>query len=663
MISRLKNRTAQFLVDLLVLSFAYVLAYEVRFEGAVPAEMMRTMALTLPYVVGLQYALIFAFGVHRVAWRYIGLADLRRIAAVVFVATGALLLTRFVGAAVADHYPLVMRIVVPIGVTLSAGTFSFLGITGVRVVRRMLAERFERAQTIPHAKEEVPTMLIGAGRAGVLVAKELIARRELGITPVGFIDDDPVKTGVVVHGIPVLGTTAHLAKFCAERGAKQVLITVAAVSGKEIRRISELCEELRIPVKIVPGVFEMIGGQVNLSRIRKVAIEDLLRREPIVLDENAIFDINKDRVVCVTGAGGSIGSELCRQVCRFAPKALVLVEHSENNLFQIERELRATYPDVAIFACIADIRDARRMEALFATHKPNVVFHAAAHKHVPMMEANPGEAVKNNVLGTKMLAELSDVHGVSEFVMISTDKAVNPTSVMGVSKRAAEIFVQALSQRSKTRFVAVRFGNVLGSAGSVVPIFQEQIARGGPVTVTHPEMKRYFMTIPEACQLVLQAGTMGRGGEIFVLDMGEPVKIVDLARDIIALSGLREGEDIEIQFSGVRPGEKLFEELSLADEGAEKTRHPKVFIGRIKPHAWEEVLRSVDELERAALHADGARIRDIFMRFVPEYTPSQGRIVAAKLPLEETSKLEEKSKPVAIPESRRSTPAPVAASN
>jgi FlaA1/EpsC-like NDP-sugar epimerase len=657
MISRLKNRTAQFLVDLLVLSLAYFIAFDVRFEGAVPPEMMRTMALTLPYVVGLQYALIFAFGVHRVAWRYIGLADLRRIAGVVFVATAALLLTRFVGAAIYEHYPLVLRVVVPIGVTLTTGTFSFLGITGVRVVRRMLAERFERAQTIPHAKEEVPTMLIGAGRAGVLVAKELIARRELGIVPVGFIDDDPVKTGIMVHGIPVLGTTAQLAKLCTERGAKQVLITVAAVSGKEIRRISELCEELRIPVKIVPGVFEMIGGQVNLSRIRKVAIEDLLRREPIQLDENAIFDVNKDRVVCVTGAGGSIGSELCRQVCRFAPKALMLVEHSENNLFQIERELRASYPDVTIFACIADIRDARRMEALFASHKPHVVFHAAAHKHVPMMEANPGEAVKNNVLGTKLLAELADAHGVSEFVMISTDKAVNPTSVMGVSKRAAEIFVQALSQRSKTRYVAVRFGNVLGSAGSVVPIFQEQIARGGPVMVTHPDMKRYFMTIPEACQLVLQAGTMGRGGEIFVLDMGEPVKIVDLARDIIALSGLREGEDIEIQFSGVRPGEKLFEELSLADEGAEKTRHPKVFIGRIKPHAWDEVLRSVAELERAAVSADGARIRELFMRFVPEYTPSQGRIVAAK------PHHEEPTKAIVIPADRRSTPAPIAAAN
>jgi FlaA1/EpsC-like NDP-sugar epimerase len=333
----------------------------------------------------------------------------------------------------------------------------------------------------------------------------------------------------------------------------------------------------------------------------------------------AISKVMHQRVVLVTGAGGSIGSELCRQIGGFDPAALVLVEHSENNLFHIERELRARFPSLSIHPCIGDIRDKARMTTLFNRHCPSVVFHAAAHKHVPMMEGNPGEAVKNNVFGTKLLAELSDAHGVSEFVMISTDKAVNPTSVMGATKRAAEIYVQALSQRSKTRFVAVRFGNVLGSAGSVVPLFKEQIAKGGPVTVTHPDMTRYFMTIPEACQLVLQAGAMGNGGEIFVLDMGEPVKVVDLARDLIALSGLREGEDIEIQFTGVRPGEKLFEELSLAEEGAEKTRHPKVFIGRIKPHSWEAVKAFLEELERAAEEPDGQGVCAVLAGHVPEY--------------------------------------------
>jgi FlaA1/EpsC-like NDP-sugar epimerase len=469
-----------------------------------------------------------------------------------------------------------------------------------------------------------PTMLIGAGRGGVMVAKEISARPDLAILPVGFIDDDPVKVGTIVHGVPVVGTTAQLAELCAKRGAKQVLITMAAAPGREVRRITKLCEDTHLPVKIIPGVFEIVGGRVNLSRIRSVAIEDLLRREPITLDEEAIFGVVRGRVVLVTGAGGSIGSELCRQICRFGPARLLLVENSENSLYQIDRELRTQFPVLTVVPLVANIRDVGRMEAIFAENRPQVVFHAAAHKHVPMMEMNPTEAVKNNVLGTKIVAELADRHGAAEFVMISTDKAVNPTSVMGVAKRAAEIFIQALSQRSKPRFVAVRFGNVLGSAGSVVPLFQEQISRGGPVTVTDREMKRYFMTIPEACQLVLQAASTGQGGEIFVLDMGEPVKIVDLARDLIALSGLREGDDIQIQYIGIRPGEKLFEELSLEKEGAERTRHPKIFIGRIEPHPWDDVLRHIAALERAAERGDGTLIRALFRDFVPEFGPMPG---------------------------------------
>jgi FlaA1/EpsC-like NDP-sugar epimerase len=653
MIHRLYNRTVQFLVDVAVLAGAYVLAYLVRFEGNIPPEMLRTLVWTLPYVVAMQYGAIVLFGVHRLAWRYVGLADLRRISLVVATSTAVMLAVRFAAASLGSTLPYVYRALVPIGVTLSGASFAFLGITGVRILRRMVAERFERAQHVAPARAATPTMLIGAGRAGVLVAKEIAARRELGIVPVGFLDDDAVKVGTVVQGVPVLGTTDQLAALCAQTGAKQALISVAAASGKEIRRITMLCERARIPVKIVPGIFEIVGGRVNLSRIRKVAIDDLLRREPVQLDEDRIFEVVRSRVVLVTGAGGSIGSELCRQIARFSPRALLLVEHSENNLFNIERELRASFPETTLVPLIADIRDTRRMTAIFAEHMPHVVFHAAAHKHVPMMEANPGEAVKNNVIGTKLLAELSDAHGVSEFVMISTDKAVNPTSIMGVAKRAAEIFIQALSQRSKTRFVAVRFGNVLGSAGSVVPIFQEQIARGGPVTVTHPEMKRYFMTIPEACQLVLQAATMGRGGEIYVLDMGEPVKIVDLARDIIALSGLREGEDIEIQFSGVRPGEKLFEELSLVEEGAERTRHPKVFIGRIRPHAWDDVIRHIDELDHAAQAADGARIRELFARLVPEYQGSPSTPFVAASPSPAPAPVDDRrvSRPVAVAES------------
>jgi FlaA1/EpsC-like NDP-sugar epimerase len=622
---RLASRTGQLLIDTAALGLAYVGAYLLRFEGRVPPEMLRTLAWTFPYVVALQYFLMRALGVHRLAWRYIGLPDVRKIAGVIATGTLILLMTRLSIPRLARGAPYMVRALIPIGIILSFGVMGFMAIVGVRVIRRMSAERLESdSRTRPRA-EPIPTMLIGAGRAGVLVAKEIAARPDLGMRPVGFLDDDTGKHGTVVHGVPVVGATKDLEELCIRRGAKQALITVAAAPGQEIRRITKLCEAANIPVKIIPGIFEIVGGTVNLSRIRKVAIEDLLGREPVTLDEAAIDSVVKHRTVLVTGAGGSIGAELCRQVCRFSPRALLLLEHSENNLFHIERELRRQYPSLLIHALLADIRDVPRMDALFRAHKPNVVFHAAAHKHVPMMEANPGEAIKNNVLGTKSLAELSDAHSVGEFVMISTDKAVNPTSVMGVSKRAAEIFIQALSQRSKTRFVAVRFGNVLGSAGSVVPIFEEQIARGGPVTITDPEMQRYFMTIPEACQLVLQAGSMGRGGEIFVLDMGEPIKIMDLARDLIELSGLRVGEDIEIEVTGARPGEKLFEELSLAEEGAERTRHPKVYIGRIKPHPWDEVLRSIGELERATVSPDPHAIREIFGRFVPEFQPMSAR--------------------------------------
>jgi FlaA1/EpsC-like NDP-sugar epimerase len=624
--SRLFNRSAQLLVDALVIALAYVTAYLLRFEGDIPPLMLRSMAWTLPYVVALFYGAMVALGVHRLAWRYISLRDTRRIALAIGSSTLLLLVSRFVvgSMAASSEHPL-NRAIIPLGVTLSMAPFAFLGIVSVRVLRRMLAEQDETSRRVRQEAEPTRTMLIGAGRAGVLVAREMASRPDLGMVPVGFLDDDPVKVGTVIQGVPVLGTTGDLDRLCAKHGAKQALITIAAASGSSIRRITKLCEEAAVPVKIIPGLFEIVGGQVNLSRIREVAIEDLLGREPVQLDEDAINRVVRGRTVLVTGAGGSIGSELCRQIGRFSPASLMLLEHSENSLFFIERELRALFPELPIRTYLADIRERARVDGILARQRPDVIFHAAAHKHVPMMEANPTEAIKNNVLGTKALAELADAHGVSEFVMISTDKAVNPTSVMGASKRAAEIIIQALSQRSKTRFVAVRFGNVLGSAGSVVPIFKEQIARGGPVTVTDAEMKRYFMTIPEACQLVLQAGAMGAGGEIFVLDMGEPVKIIDLARDLIALSGLRVGEDIEIRVTGVRPGEKLFEELALEEEGAERTRHPKVFIGRIKPHPWDAVVELTRELEAVIETPDPAIVRATFQRFIPEYRPSLPR--------------------------------------
>jgi FlaA1/EpsC-like NDP-sugar epimerase len=465
---------------------------------------------------------------------------------------------------------------------------------------------------------KAPTLLIGAGKAGAEVAKEIASHPELGIQPIGFLDDNPANRGRVIHGIPVLGAVTNLAKLAMIHRAKQALITIGKPSGKHVRRILDLCKDTGIPTKIIPALRYLIEGKLNLTAIREVAIEDLLHREPVQLDLDAIGQFAKARVILITGAGGSIGSELCRNVCRFGAAKLLLVERAENNLFQIHRELAQEYSAIQTIPCLADISDSARMEQIFSLYHPDIVFHSAAHKHVPMMEWNAGEAIKNNVLGTRTIADLAHRHGVKEFVMISTDKAVNPTSVMGVSKRIAEIYIQALSQWSQTRFVVVRFGNVLGSNGSVIPIFKEQIARGGPITITHPDMKRYFMTIPEACELVLQAATMGRGGEIFILDMGEPVKIVDLARDLIRLSGVSLN-DIEIRYTGLRHGEKLYEELVLKDEFAQMTHHPKIFIGRIKSCRWEEIDSAIDDMQAVADSSDAGRILQKLKSIVPEY--------------------------------------------
>jgi FlaA1/EpsC-like NDP-sugar epimerase len=606
-------------LDLLVLALAFLLGFLVRFDGSPPPDFLVTLFLTWPYVVLFEYAVLGAFGVHRFAWRYIGLREALQILVATAAATAGLALWRMTVGLLDDQHETLRPMLIPFGVIAVNFALVFLGTTGLRVWRRVSGERRETGKRASPNRTTIPTMLVGAGQAGVLVARELASRPDLGLRPVGFLDDDRGKHGTVIHGIPVLGSTAELPALCQKYQAKQVLISLANAPGTAIRRIRGLCDEARLPAKIIPGLYEIVGGQVNLSRIRNVAIEDLLGRQPVQLDLEGIAEQIGGRVVLTTGAGGSIGSELCRQICRFKPKSLVLVERAENNLFNIHRELSEAFPNIALIPCIADIGDVPRMTEVFGEHQPAIVLHAAAHKHVPMMEWNPNEAIKNNVLGTKNVADLASAHGVSVFVMISTDKAVNPSSVMGATKRAAEIYVQAMSQRSSTRFVTVRFGNVLGSAGSVIPIFQEQIAKGGPVTVTHPDMRRYFMTIPEACQLVLQAGSMGRGGEIFILDMGEPVKIVDLARDLIALSGLREGEDIEVKFSGVRPGEKLFEELATDSEEADKTRHPKIFVGRIAPRSYDVVCRELAGLRDVIESGSNARPFEALARLVPEY--------------------------------------------
>lgn len=462
-------------------------------------------------------------------------------------------------------------------------------------------------------------LIVGAGNAGEALLREMLRRRDTNYDVIGFVDDDPAKQGMSIHGIMVLGNVEHLPQICQKHSIDEIAIAIPSASRKQLRHVVQICQGTKLRFSTVPSLTDIAAGKFKVSQMRDVDINDLLGRDVVQLDLAQIEAFLKDKVILVTGAGGSIGSEMCRQVCAFGPKRLLLVEQAENPLFFIERELLRRFPDISMDAIICDITDRTRVHQLFEKHCPQVVIHAAAHKHVPLMENNPGEAIKNNVLGTRNMADAADVFGASDFVMISTDKAVNPTSIMGSSKRIAEMYIQDLNNTSDTHFVTVRFGNVLGSNGSVIPIFNKQIADGGPVTVTDPEMTRYFMTIPEASQLVLQAATMGTGGEIFLLDMGEPVKIVDLARELITLSGFRPGEDIEITFTGLRPGEKLFEELSIEGEDMIPTRHPKIAIWKTITKDRQTLHAGIDQIVKTADTLDRSVIVKTIKELIPEF--------------------------------------------
>ncbi|MBM4103987.1 MAG: polysaccharide biosynthesis protein [Planctomycetes bacterium] len=492
-------------------------------------------------------------------------------------------------------------------------------LSGVRMVVRLYHEEFFSE----HRGIVRRFLIVGAGNAGEALLREMIRRRDSQYEVVGFVDDDPAKRDTEINGIPVLGTVDDLASICKKRSIDEIAVAIPSASRTQLRRVVQVCQGAKIRFSTVPSLMDIAAGKLQVSQMRDVDINDLLGREVVNLDMEQIHVFLKDNVILVTGAGGSIGSEMCRQVCAFEPRKLLLLEQAENPLFFIERELRESFPAVPLESIIADITDRVRMEQLFNCYRPQVVIHAAAHKHVPLMEQNPGEAIKNNIIGTRTVADTADAFGAECFVMISTDKAVNPTSIMGSSKRVAEMYIQDLNKTSKTHFVTVRFGNVLGSNGSVVPIFKQQIAAGGPVTVTHPEMRRYFMTIPEASQLVLQAAAMGQGGEIFVLDMGEPVKIVDLARELITLSGFRPGEDIEIEFTGLRPGEKLFEELSIEGENMVATRHPKIAVWENIPRDRETLRIGIERLLKVAHSQDRSQIIPILKELVPNFIGQQ----------------------------------------
>ena len=492
-------------------------------------------------------------------------------------------------------------------------------LAGLRMVIRLYHEEFCAVESGRLKR----FLIVGAGNTGEALLREIHRMPVAQYEVVGFIDDAPVKQGTDIHGIPVLGTVEQMPKICADRHIEEIAIAMPSATHQQLRRVIQVCEGTKIRFRTVPSMTDIASGRFRVSQIRDVDINDLLGREAVQLDLNLIEIFVKDKTILVTGAGGSIGSEMCRQVCTFEPRQLLLLEQAENPLFFIERELQKSFSKIPLESAIADITDKTRIEQIFSRYYPQVVIHAAAHKHVPLMEQNPGEAIKNNILGTRVIADAADAFGTECFVMISTDKAVNPTSVMGASKRVAEIYIQDLNKTSKTHFVTVRFGNVLGSNGSVVPIFKQQIAAGGPVTVTHPEMRRYFMTIPEASQLVLQAAAMGNGGEIFVLNMGEPVKIVDLAHELITLSGFRPGEDIEIEFTGLRPGEKLFEELSIEGEDMAATRHPKIAVWKNISKDRETIRADIEKLLRVAHTQDRSQIVRVLKELVPNFIGQQ----------------------------------------
>ncbi|MCK4914339.1 MAG: polysaccharide biosynthesis protein [Planctomycetes bacterium] len=584
--------------------------------------LVRQYPLLLLFFVVIKLLVFGIFRQYRGWWRYVGISDLVGILRASLVSSLIIVAMWYAfmnTTSIRKNLPNITEI--EQGVFIADMFATVLLLAGLRMIIRLYYEEF-RTIELGRLKR---FLIVGAGNAGEALLREIHRMPIAEYEVIGFIDDDPVKKGISIHGIPVLGKVEQLPKIAKDHNIEEIAIAMPSAEHNQLRRVVQICEGTKIRFRTVPSITDIASGKFSVSQIRDVDINDLLGRESVQLDIDLIEEFARDKTILVTGGGGSIGSEMCRQLCNFNPKLLLLVEHTENPLFHIEQELRKKFPNVAMKGIICNITDKSRIESIFEKYKPQIIIHAAAHKHVPLMEINPSEAIKNNVVGTKTIADAANKYNTTNFVMISTDKAVNPTSIMGSSKRIAETYIQDLNKTSNTHFVTVRFGNVLGSNGSVVPIFKKQIANGGPVTVTHPDMKRYFMTIPEASQLVLQAATMGKGGEIFVLDMGESVKIVDLARELITLSGFKPGEDIEIVFTGMRPGEKLFEELSIKGEDMQPTRHPKISVWKNIPMDRDKLRSGIDELVATAMtqnHNHNEIARKI-KQLVPEYIGNQ----------------------------------------
>ena len=614
-------------LDAVLLIASVALAYYLRFAGATwgVAEVHAAEVYAL-VAVPLKLFIFFQSGLYRRLWRYASATELERLLVAIGLAS--------LGCLVLGAVILPLTGLVAYRIPVSILVMDALLTAGVVTLPRLLL-RLSRPRGRPGRRQGEPerrVLIAGAGAAGVTILKELSGNPHLGLIPIGFVDDDVQKHHQKLGNLPVLGSLSDIPDVVAQYAVDEVVIAIPTASGRVIREVVRLTLDAGAKARTVPGISDILSGRVAVTALRQVEIQDLLRREPIVSDFKLIGSLATGEVVLVTGAGGSIGSELCRQLARLRPRQIVLLGHGENSIFDICNELRETFPGIEAVPVIADVRDRERLRTVLGQYRPFAVFHAAAHKHVPLMEANVTEAVLNNVLGTRNVAELSAEVGVEHMVLISTDKAVRPTNVMGATKRLAEQIVQHVAETTGRNFVAVRFGNVLGSRGSVIPTFLRQIQAGGQVTVTHPEMRRYFMTIPEAVQLVLHAGALGRGGEVFVLDMGEPVRILDLATDLIRLSGLEVGVDVEIRFTGIRPGEKLYEELFFASEKAIPTAHPKVLRaknGSLPPGLAAELDMLIDAARR--VWPDEALV-GMLAGLVPDYQPTSVPVVPLRIP-------------------------------
>lgn len=598
------NRLIVLCHDILLIPIAWFGAYWLRFNlERIPAESLVQALAIIPCAIVLQILSYLLIGPYRSMWGFASLHDLAKVIKAVTLGGIALLITVHI----VSKFHGVPRSIIPLYMILLTTMLSGSRFT-LRLIRDILSQ-----QTRSTSQR---VLIVGAGNAGESLVRDML--RTSIYKPVAFVDDKSSKQGQEIHGVRVVGLCKEIPNIVKQYKIQLIIFAIPSANGIMVRNIMSICEKTQLPVHTLPALQQIVAGQVSVDLLHKVSVEDLLGREPVAINWDDIKTALNSKSVLVSGAGGSIGSEVCRQICRLQPKSLIAIEHSEFNLFNLEQDLLAKFPHITLHKHLIDVRDTIAVDQVFTLHKPDIVFHAAAYKHVPMLQFQIREAITNNILGTQILAQAAVKYNASQFIMVSTDKAVNPENIMGASKRAAEIICQGLNSVGTTRFTTVRFGNVLGSAGSVVPIFKQQIENGGPVTVTHPDITRYFMTIPEAAQLILQAMAIGNGGEIFVLDMGEPIKISALAEHMINLSGKRLGVDIEIKYTNLRPGEKLYEELFYDKEKLEPTNHIKILRALPKQYQWDTLSQLLDQIQKACHNYDVAALNKLLSTFVPE---------------------------------------------